>query len=336
MSSMTRATFWLVVLAGAACTVKTPSTPSLSGPSVMSTAIVVTASPDLMARDGAAQSVITVTARDANAQPIRNLALRLDLAINGSLADLGTLSSRTVSTDANGRASAIYTAPPPAPVGAPATTTIQVYAVPIGTDYANTVATAVSIHLTTPGVIQPPNSAPVPSFFVSPSSPHERESAVFDGSASTDSDGRIVSYQWNFGDGTTASGSTPTTTHLYGVAAVYQATLTVTDDRGLSVTSAPKALTVVAASNPTASFVVSPSAVVHGVTVVNFNGTASSVPPGRQIQTWQWDFGDGTGVTTTGPTTTHVFAAAGTYVVVLTVTDDIGRTATVTVNVVVS
>lgn len=334
MTSTTRAALCLLTLGVASCTLGTPSTPSLSGPSTLGTAIVVTASPDLMARDGAAQSVITVTARDASGQPIRNLALRMDVKIGGALGDLGTLSSRNISTGSDGRANVIYTAPPPAAFGATNETTIQVVATPVGTDAANTTVSGVSIRLTSPGVIQAPNASPVPSFFASPSSPHERESVLFDGSASKDPDGRIVSYQWNFGDGTTASGTGATTSHLYGVAAAYQPTLTVTDDRGLSVTSAPMTLTVVAATNPVASFVVSPTPVVHGV-VANFNGTASSVPPGRQLQTWRWDFGDGTSATTNGPTTTHTFAVAGTYTVVLTVTDDIARTATVTVNVVV-
>ncbi len=44
-----------------------------------------------------------------------------------------------------------------------------------------------------------------------------------------------VTYFWNFGDGTTASGST--VTHLFGVPSIYTVTLTVTDANGQSVTS---------------------------------------------------------------------------------------------------
>ncbi|WP_193162320.1 PKD domain-containing protein [Microbulbifer hainanensis] len=54
----------------------------------------------------------------------------------------------------------------------------------------------------------------------------------FDGSASTDSDGQISSYQWDFGDSTNASGATAS--HSYAVAGSYQVTLTVTDDQGAS------------------------------------------------------------------------------------------------------
>ena len=313
-----------------ACTLGTPGTPSLSGPSELGLSIAVTASPDLMARDGSAQSVITVTARDAGAQPVRNLSLRMDVKVGGVLGDLGTLSARTISTGSDGRATVTYTAPPPSLFGAPNEATVQVVASPIGTDAANAVSNAVSIRLTSPGVIQPPNGTPVASFFVSPSSPHERETVLFDGSASTDSDGRIVTYRWNFGDGDVVSGATPTATHHYDLAAAYQATLTVTDDRGLSVTSAPVTVTVLAATNPIASFVISPTNPKVGETV-NFNGAAASVPTGRQLVSWQWDFGDGTSTTAATATTSHVYAVAKTYTVVLTVTDDIGRRGTISV-----
>lgn len=316
-----------VTLSG--CALGTPSTPSLSGPSSLGLSLSVSASPDLMARDGVAQAVVSVVARDANGQPVRNLAVRVDVKIGGALGDLGTLSSRNISTGTDGRASVIYTAPPPAAFGATNEATIQVVATPVGTDAVNANASGVSIRLTSPGVILPPNPAPVPSYFASPSAPHERESVTFDASASKDPDGIITSYLWNFGDGTSASSSAPTTSHLYGVAGTYQVTLTVTDNSGQTVTSAPMSLTVLAAVNPVATFVVSPTD-AKVAEIVNFNASGSSVPPGRLILNYLWDFGDGTSASTSGPTTSHSFAVAKTYTVVLTVTDDIGRRGTFT------
>ena len=55
-------------------------------------------------------------------------------------------------------------------------------------------------------------------------------SCTFNGTSSSDPDGTISSYAWNFGDGTTGSGST--TSHAYAVKGVKNVTLTVTDNGG--------------------------------------------------------------------------------------------------------
>ena len=52
----------------------------------------------------------------------------------------------------------------------------------------------------------------------------------FDGSGSSDPDGSIISYNWNFGDGGTASGVK--VNHRFASAGTYTVTLTVTDDQG--------------------------------------------------------------------------------------------------------
>ena len=53
---------------------------------------------------------------------------------------------------------------------------------------------------------------------------------AFDGSGSSDSDGSITSYAWDFGDGATGTGASPQ--HTYDAAGTYTVKLTVTDDRG--------------------------------------------------------------------------------------------------------
>jgi PKD repeat protein len=55
---------------------------------------------------------------------------------------------------------------------------------------------------------------------------------AFDGSSSTDPDGTIASYAWDFGD--TKTGSGVTTSHAYTTAGTYTVTLTVTDNGGLT------------------------------------------------------------------------------------------------------
>ena len=61
-----------------------------------------------------------------------------------------------------------------------------------------------------------------------PTSGSVGQTLSFSGAGSTDEDGHIVGYVWDFGDGTTGSGGN--VTHVYTAAGTYQVTLTVTDD----------------------------------------------------------------------------------------------------------
>ncbi|RLC33171.1 hypothetical protein DRH14_05325, partial [Candidatus Shapirobacteria bacterium] len=77
----------------------------------------------------------------------------------------------------------------------------------------------------------PPGQAPDASFTVSPETTVDAlVELTFDASTSDDPDGTIVSYEWDFGDGTTAEGVI--VTHYYTKAGTYIVTLTVTDDDG--------------------------------------------------------------------------------------------------------
>ena len=87
------------------------------------------------------------------------------------------------------------------------------------------------------------NKAPVASFTLSPAQATTDDKVAFDASASSDADGSIYVYSWDFGDGTEGSGVK--TTHKYK-AGTYTAKLTVTDDKGLPA-SATKTVTVTSA-----------------------------------------------------------------------------------------
>jgi len=73
---------------------------------------------------------------------------------------------------------------------------------------------------------------PVASFTCTPSCGKSPLTISFNASASSDSDGSIVSYVWNFGDG--GNGSGITATHTYNSIGTYIVQLTVTDDSGTS------------------------------------------------------------------------------------------------------
>ncbi len=79
-------------------------------------------------------------------------------------------------------------------------------------------------------VLPVPNDPPTASFTATPESGLEPLLVSFDASGSSDTDGTIVSYSWDFGD--TQGDTGVTTTHEYASAGTYLATLTVTDDDG--------------------------------------------------------------------------------------------------------
>jgi PKD repeat protein len=174
-------------------------------------------------------------------------------------------------------------------------------------------------------------SAPTASFVFSPSSPRADENVFFNGATSTAGAGhRIVRYDWDFGTGSRRSGAT--VSRSYDAPGSYSVVLTVTDEVGQT-GQVSQTVTVAAAAAPTASFTFSPTTPGPG-TSVNFNASGSTAPTGSTISSYAWDFGDGgTAGPTSQNTTTHSFAAAGTYVVTLTVTDSEGRRANTTGNV---
>jgi PKD repeat protein len=309
----------IAVVAGAGCTVDKQDAPELSGPSELGTSVTLYASPDTLRQDGASQSQITIQAQDGSGQPVRNLPVRLDIAVNGLLADFGQLSGKNLVTGGDGRATATYTAPLAAVDPVDTQTVIQILATPGGTDFGNATSRSVSIRLVPPGIILPPNGTPVASFTYAPSAPLTRMDVTFDASLSSDSDGRIVSYRWNFGDGSMDDGMV--VKHDFKAIGTFVVTLTVTDDRGQSA-SLSKNVTVATTAEPKADFVVSPSAPVVGDKVF-FNGGISTATAGRTIVQYDWDFG--TGVQASGMLASYTYAAAGEYTVVLIVTDDAGN-----------
>ena len=160
----------------------------------------------------------------------------------------------------------------------------------------------------------PVNVPPTAAFTSNP----DYLTAWFDATASTDvDDGQIVSYAWNFGDGTTGTGATPH--HEYAASGTYTVTLTVTDNGGAPGTSSGT-VTVTDPPPPTAFFVTN-----LAFLTASFDADGSGDVDGT-IENYAWDFGDGT--TGTGVTADHTYAVGGFYTVTLDVTDDDGHTGT--------
>uniref|UniRef100_UPI003869E9F5 PKD domain-containing protein n=1 Tax=Cellulophaga sp. Ld12 TaxID=3229535 RepID=UPI003869E9F5 len=144
----------------------------------------------------------------------------------------------------------------------------------------------------------------------------------FTGDTSSDPDnGDVLTYAWDFGDGSTATTANPS--HTFTTAGTYNVTLTVTDDGtpALSSSEATITITVNAPANQAPTAVAS-SDITSGEAslAVQFTGDTSSDPDTGDVLTYAWDFGDGSTATTANPA--HTFTTAGTYDVTLTVTDD--------------
>jgi len=146
--------------------------------------------------------------------------------------------------------------------------------------------------------------------------------ANFDGTLSYDPNGLIVSYLWNFGDG--AAGEGPQATHVYKEDGEYTVLLTVIDNQGISGSSS----LMVQALNPppTATFSYSPKSKMEDKYIVGtlewITFDASESADDGEVIAYNWNFGDGE--TASGKVVEYRYLYAGTYNIVLIVTDNDG------------
>ncbi|MGD8346494.1 MAG: PKD domain-containing protein [Lysobacterales bacterium] len=155
-----------------------------------------------------------------------------------------------------------------------------------------------------------PNDKPEAMFSVSCS----ELTCSLDAGASTDSDGEIVEWNWDLGDGSTASGET--VQHSYAEDGDYTVVLSVIDDEQASDQFNRDVTVTKAAPNekPLAYFSRSCNELS-----CSFDAGSSGDPDG-EIVDWAWKFGDGS--TAAGESVQHTYSKEGSYTVVLTVTDD--------------
>ena len=171
-----------------------------------------------------------------------------------------------------------------------------------------------------------PNVPPIAAFSFAPSNP-AAGTIVYFTDESTDPDGTIARWQWDFGDRTNSTERNPV--HAYANSGGFSVVLVVWDDNDGS-DSASHTLSILSNEPPLAGF-------SYGLTAPNASMdiafTDGSSDPDGHVVKWYWDFGDGTNSSERNPI--HRFPAAGIYPVVLTVTDDNGASNSVTQKVVI-
>jgi YD repeat-containing protein len=183
------------------------------------------------------------------------------------------------------------------------------------------------------------NQSPTAAFSVSPTPVRPNQPATFNASASSDPNGTIAKYEWDFdGDGTyeVDAGTSATITHTYTTEDTFTVRLRVTDNNGATDLTA-RSVEVIANYAPTAALTAMPNPVVIGQTVT-FNGSGSSDQDGT-IAKYEWDLdANGSFERDTGgsATVTTTYATAATRHVVLRVTDNGGKTGTATLPVTVN
>lgn len=146
---------------------------------------------------------------------------------------------------------------------------------------------------------------------------------------SSDSDGSVASYAWEFGDGMTATDKN--SAHTYGQGGDFSVKLSVQDDGGTS-GSITKTVSVTAPQSgaPTASFQVS-------CTSLDCTFQDQSTDADGSVVGWAWSFGDGQSSSAQNPGSHH-YAATGLqhFTVSLTVTDNSGLTSSRSADITVS
>lgn len=151
------------------------------------------------------------------------------------------------------------------------------------------------------------------------------EPIVFSALKSSDPDGTIITYDWDFGDGTRAIGLAPR--HVFWRAGTYRVKLSVRDDSRVK-TNAHTDVAVVTIKRPVNTLPVAKLAVRNSIALrvgepVRFDASKSRDTDGN-ILSYKWTFG--TGATALGVAPVFTYQRPGSYKVVLTVSDDYGET----------
>ncbi len=135
-----------------------------------------------------------------------------------------------------------------------------------------------------------------------------------------DAQGRDLTYSWDFGDQSSASGTA--VNHAFQSNGNYTVSVTVTDPLGQRSTASTQISVLPPAPQATFSF----SAGYYGN--VYFDASNSSADSSTSIAYYDWNFGDGATDQTSYSQDAHTYSYSGSYTVTLTITDATGQQST--------
>jgi len=130
----------------------------------------------------------------------------------------------------------------------------------------------------------------------------------------------VASYFWDFGDGNTATSSSPDILYAYGVTGTYSVMLRITDINGC--TNSITKNNYIRVNGPVADFSGNP---LRGCVGMTTTFSDQSITDGlNAVTSWKWDFGDGTIQSFNAPPFQHVYNVLDTFSVKLLITDAFG------------
>ncbi|HTL81756.1 MAG TPA: PKD domain-containing protein [Bacteroidia bacterium] len=172
-------------------------------------------------------------------------------------------------------------------------------------------------------IVQPTYIYPQPDPMFATSGFCLNDGTIFTDVSTVDT-GSVVSWNWQFGD--TNSATTNPAFHSYSAAGTYNVTLTVTTNNGCMDTIVQP---VVIYPSPNASFYTDPGSAANTLQTIYFYDQSQA-----NITGWWWAFGDSTNSLVQDPT--HSYLLAGTYTIILAVTDSNGCTDTTSFDYIIS
>lgn len=270
---------------------------------------------------------ITVDQVDLGPAPIADAGTDLDFTLDSPGGQMSVMLDASASSDGDNNIASYVWNGTPDPDDVPMPTVVLgegQYVFELTVTDANGQSSSDTVSVT---VRSPSNSLPLAIIETDVVGGQSPLTVQFSAAGSSDADGTIDSYVWEFGDGS-ADASGVTVSHTYASAGDYIARLTVTDNEGAS---ASAVVTISVAAPPLIAGI--SSDVVGGDAPLTVSFT-SNIMGAQGAVVLLWDFDDGSSAQ--GANVVHTFTTAGDYTVRLTATDERGPSAAATAEIVIT